>query len=185
MMWNNVIERQCDRLKAVESAMRNVHISEANELRITSDILTNRNDAADFVAANVPSQLKDFIYIFKVEPAIDIDLLVHYYPTIREELHRDYLYLSNLNKVHSSNCLFVGSRRNNLRNITMQHLGFGAGRTFSMKLRCWYNELYDADIKLQWHEVKGDDIKTSLTLLELGVWESMQPVFGGSPTWIS
>lgn len=182
MLLESVIEKQCQLLQQVEEAMRNVELSPRQELFFPVEMLFNKHRLQSRIIAGIPAETHDFIYTVRVNPPMEPETLADAYPEIKRMLRRDHIQISPFNKVHTKGCLFMGARRYNLRNVFYQHLGYGADRSFSLKLSHWLPAYFEGSVVLQWQTVKSQDISTSLPLLENGIWHELKPAFGKPPT---
>ena len=85
---------------------------------------------------------------------------------------RDDDYYDNVDK--DSICLYVGSSHNIYKRL-LEHLGFGAQKTFALHLKEWWDKREPIQIEI--YEVfnnKNDNLQTIEDIL----WSQNKPLFG-------
>jgi len=73
-----------------------------------------------------------------------------------------------------SECLYVGSKRENIEQRIKQHLGYGTARTYSLDLKFWFPPKIEIVIEI--YSVKLDN--DLLVALEQKMWANSLPMFG-------
>lgn len=73
-----------------------------------------------------------------------------------------------------SKCLYVGSKRKDIKARIKQHLGYGNARTYSLDLKFWFPP--KIEILIEVYSVSlGNEL---LVALEQSMWENSKPMFG-------
>ncbi len=180
VIWDVVIDKQRHKLLDIEMALRNLKPEAVGEARITTRKMLSRDFTRNWANTHIPKHTQALIYTIRSLQKLDIKEIDTIYEESKSLLKKQKVALSQRNKRNISDYLYVGARRNNLRNGLMQHFGFGAERSFSLKLNNWFSPHFNNDIVINWYYFPTNE-SNLLSIIERGFWLELKPLFGGLP----
>lgn len=176
MPYTRLNEKAQERLEATAAAVR-VLQPELSTFNITPEHLTSEEAARPLLdKIKVSCGGKLCLYVFRLSEAladrVALDHVQDRFASARDDAAG--LAFAQLNLVDPSPVLYVGCSLS-LRGRVREHLGFGSGRTYALRLNKWFTE---CSLELVVAAFDRNASRDAVLYLEETLWHDLKPMFG-------